>query len=798
MEEILSHPDRSLKEHLEEVKNWGNFYKQALNCEIIKEMDDDITDSFFLFHDIGKATAYFQRYIRKEKVPEDLKSHAGLSAMLFLYYHIVKDTIKEKEDLIVIMAYCILKHHGDLQNFSDIDNYMSDRKTQLLKAQYDTINYAGLIDILEEAGLERNALQVILNGEGERFILETGDFLKNRRRRRDRERSRLKRMKETPDRLSTKDYFTLQLCFSLLIDGDKSQVTLGDRNLAQRAEFTADVEKYIQSKDVKETSLNNFRSMAFYEVNDNIDTGSNIFTLTLPTGMGKTLNSLNYAIKLRKKLYEETKALYRIIYVIPFMSIIDQNARVIEEVLSADNRKVTNNILSKHHHLTELTWESDENTLIRKDNAQILLEGWNSEIIVTTFQQFFSTLAGYKNSMQRKFSKFCNSIVIIDEIQTIPVKYYKFIGRLLQDFAELLNSKVIAMTATQPRIFKEETSKSLCDYRKYYSGLSRTVVFNELRISCTPEEFVENLCCKEGKSYLFIVNTIECSKKVYHLLKDKFYDANITYLSTMLPPKKRLRRIYRIKQKKYDMAVSTQLVEAGVDIDFDVVYRDFAPLPSIFQSAGRANREGGEKKGEIHLIKLKYNNGYYSDQVYRNAKTDLDVTEKILSAYERLEEQEFMSVIERYFERMADGNVKSQHISEALIKGAASQWYYGDKTSYDSADQVLPLNCFELIENTGDKLSVFIELDDEAVQLWKEYTLISNEIEDKWEHKMNLKSIARKLSEYIVDVSVFTKNKYNRPPLDENQVYYYVSNNEIDKYYNSETGYGVESDVYYY
>lgn len=799
MQELLSHPNRKLEDHLSEAERWGMFYKENADCRLLRNISDSILKSFFIFHDVGKSTTYFQNYIRGEDTEEMLKSHAGLSAMLFLYYHITKKTVEGNEELIMAMAYAILKHHGDLERFSDINNYMGT-KTELLKTQYRAIDYPELINKLTALELDREVLELIFNGDEAAFVDAVTDFLSRRRRRISYEELQAKKQKisDTYD-YNAENYFIAQLLFSLLIDADKSQVTLGNRELAQRADFEADVADYLRRRDPANTNLNRLRQMAFDEVDNNIDTEHSLFTLTLPTGLGKTLNSFNYALQLRKKLYQEYQIRYRIIYVIPFMSIIDQNAGVLEGVLKQNNKYVSSNILCKHHHLTELSWSTDENTLIENDNAQILLEGWNSEIIITTFQQFFLTLAGHKNSMQRKFNKFCNSIVIIDEVQAVPVKYYKFIGKMLTDFSVCTNSKVIAMTATQPHIFREGASQSLCDYKKYYAQLSRTVILNEMKSSRTIGEFVEQVECREDKRYLFILNTIESAKNMYNQLKNKFSDADITYLSTMLPPKERLDRIHDIKEKKYSIVVSTQLVEAGVDIDFNVVYRDLAPLPSIFQSAGRANREGGpDKKGEVHLIKLKDSSGYYADKVYREAKTDLNITERILESYDRLEESEFMSVIELYFDKMADGDVKSQHISDALIKGAASQWFYGDREACNPANEKLPLNAFQLIESDGDKMTVFIELDEEAKELWEKYKRVSRAAEDKWEHRMNLKSISRELSAYMVDVSMTAKSKYNKPPLDENEVYYYVGNSELDNFYSRETGFGVETSAYYY
>lgn len=795
--ELLSHPDKRLEEHLKEVKEWGNFYK-SVSPQALEEIDAHIIDSYLLFHDMGKGTLYFQKYIRKEPVEEQLKSHAAISAMLFLYYHIRKGTAKEWEEVIVSMAYAILKHHGDMENYSEMDGYLAtETKRAFLQQQYKAFDYEAMIDMGIRLELDAKALRGIFNGDAKEFMQTVSRFLKDRRDKIFQQKSQYRKMK-TSNADSFKEYYRLQLLYSILLDSDKSQVTIGTRELAERTEFYADVSGYIDQKAAEETALNVLRSQAFKEVESNMDLDNAIYTLTLPTGMGKTLNSFNFAFKLREKLFQEKKIPYRIIYVLPFMSIIDQNAKVLEDVLEKGGQKAVSRLLCKHHHLTEITWKTDENTLLSNADAEILLEGWNSEIIITTFQQFFGTLFGYKNSIQRKLNKMSHSIVIIDEIQALPVKYYNFAGKMLSEFTTALDSKVIAMTATQPRIFPEEIAKPLCDYKKYYRQLFRTVIYNELDKPRTVEEFVKEIVLEEGKSYLFILNTIESAKLMYTLLKDKYKGETITYLSTLLPPKERLARIDKIKEKKYRIVVSTQLVEAGVDIDFQVVYRDLAPLPSLFQSAGRGNREGGRLKGEIHFIKLKGSNGYYANMVYREAKTDVDVTERILSDYKILQEPDFMAVIEAYFEKMSDDTVKSQDTSKYLLEGASNKRFYGEKESARLNQGILPLNCFELIEPESEKYPVFIELDRNAADLWQEYIRLLQEKGEPWEHKRNLKAIQRKMAEYVVDVRAFTRAKYNKPQKGENEFYYYVSYSELDKYYDEVTGYGVDSSVYYY
>jgi CRISPR-associated endonuclease/helicase Cas3 len=809
MRDLWSHPNVKLENHLGNTANWGKFYTSEMTCKFMDNVDDDLLKSFFIFHDVGKSTGFFQKYIRNEEVDNSLKSHASISALLFLYYHILSKKIHRNEEIIVSMSYAILKHHGNLKEFSEIDNIINksileNPDKEMLIMQYNSIDVR-LKDKLIQLGLNKIVLDEVFSGNSYKFVEELIKFFTVRRRGKLPSLKGLKKLKEDNEQHDLYNYFMIQFFYSLLIDSDKSQVVLGDTKSAKRFHFNVDVKEYIYRLDSKLTDLNKMRTEALLEVEGNLyKHNSNIYTLTLPTGMGKTLNSFNFALKLREKLLKETGKEYRIIYVMPFMSIIDQNAKIFENVFKEELKaagKLNHGILCKHHHLTEIEWITNENTLLDKESAQLLIEGWNSEVIVTTFWQFFTTLAGSKNSTQRKFNKLCNCIVIIDEIQALPVKYYKFIKHMLIEYTKLMDSKIIAMTATQPHIFDVNQSMELCDYVKYYKNLNRTKVINELSYCKNVEEFVIDLECDESKTYLFILNTIQSCRELYILLKERFPGRKITYLSTMLPPVERFDRINKIKKKEFDIVVSTQLVEAGVDIDFNVVYRDFSPLPMIFQSAGRGNREGsGQEQAQIHIIKLRDRKGsLYADKVYKNSKTELDITERLLNDYEYLNESEFMDVIENYFKIISDESIKSQHISTALLKGAKSGLFYKEK--YNLSDEILPMNAFELIDNSMETFQVFIELDEKAKGLWEKYTELSEikyDDEEKWIHKAEFKDIRRSMSDYVVNINISVKSKFNKPPMDNDKFYYYVCNSDIDNYYDLDMGYGVDTDAFYF
>jgi CRISPR-associated endonuclease/helicase Cas3 len=364
-------------------------------------------------------------------------------------------------------------------------------------------------------------------------------------------------------------------------------------------------------------------------------------------------------------------------------------------------------------------------------------------------------------------------------------------------YTEEMNSKIIAMTATQPHIFAKGCSRELCDSKKYYEHLSRTRIINQFKEKQSIDEFVLNIECEDTKTYLFIVNTIACGRDLYNKLKEKYPECQMTFLSTLLTPSKRKSRIHDIQKKKYQIVVSTQLVEAGVDVDFDVVYRDFAPLPSIFQSAGRSNREGDLKKiGLVYVVNLCNDKGNeYCKMVYKNSIVDIKITKEVL-VNEEYSESEFMNVIEAYFDRISSREVKSQYESDKILKGIECQLFYREKDKNDS--EIAPVSDFALIEDTGDKYSIFIEEDKNASDLWEKYCELSNTRDKDWEQKIELKSISRKMADYIVNVGANIFESNNKPPKGANEIYYYVSKEEISKYYNEEMGYGVLSPALFY
>lgn len=318
------------------------------------------------------------------------------------------------------------------------------------------------------------------------------------------------------------------------------------------------------------------------------------FSLTVPTGGGKTLSSLAFALH-----HAVTHKKKRIIYVIPYTSIIEQTAD--------EFRKVFGDAVLEHHSnldVADLSKETPRNRLAS--------ENWNAPVIVTTTVQFFESLFAARSSRCRKLHNIVNSIVILDEAQLLPPDFLTPILEALDELRKNYGVTVVFCTATQPAFNPRETSdfkfkgmpgitEIMEDPAELHWELKRVEIMipSDLTAPCTWEEIAERLCRHE--SVLCIVNRRDDARTLRTLMPEETY-----HLSALMCGAHRSEKIGKIRErlrhKIPTRVVSTQLVEAGVDLDFPVVYRALAGLDSIAQAAGRCNREGLLEKGEVYLF----------------------------------------------------------------------------------------------------------------------------------------------------------------------------------------------------
>ncbi len=791
---LFSHPEpeKLLEDHLNSVHEQAMNKLEALvlpDFESVfrysKKIFLDILSSSMKFHDFGKATRFFQDYIlSSDEIKARLKNnnrknHSALSA-LALFHYMQKKHIDDSS-LSYLPFLAVISHHSNLSNTYHTIQKCHDE--DILKDQLSSIDekrIGHLLKALEIDDLQFSDLECITEKrfhfsimyEEQKFTTESSKDLRN--------------------------FLTLQFLFSLLIDSDKTDASglqLPERKLAAKTLTPDVVDKYKESKKEEwekngaNIKLNKLRESLYQELDvsaASIDLNNHIYSINAPTGSGKTLAGLNFAIKLRNRLQKEKKFSPRIIYSLPFLSIIDQNHTVFSDVFSKALKmdKIPDDILLKHHHLSDLSFFSTEkiNHAAFDDEgnydiweAKALIETWNSEVIVTTFHQFFHTLFGYRNTQLRKYHRMANSIIILDEIQSFPPKYWHLFREVAKAFCRMYNSYIILMTATIPGIFEDsECLELIHNKEKYFKSLSRITIrpdFQITSIECLAEKTKEY----QDKSILFVLNTIKSARELMRIIESNHPERKLFFLSSRITPKDRLNRIAEIKAYNGPkILVSTQLIEAGVDVDFDVVFRDISPLDSIIQAAGRCNRNAKGKSGQVFIVSLKNEKEkLLAGFIYDSSL--LDATFTILNRHKDTDipENEILELCGEYFEqvkRKKDLGVK----------------YYNSacRLNFDGEDD--SISKFKLIETGYRKYDIFIETDKEASVVWNQRKRALS-ISDRFERKAELLRLKAEFHNYVVSVplSVIKDNI----PIKDDETFYWVPLENLDEFYSQATGF---------
>ncbi len=311
-----------------------------------------------------------------------------------------------------------------------------------------------------------------------------------------------------------------------------------------------------------------------------------LFSLTVPTGGGKTLASLAFALKHALR-YD----LGRVIYAIPFTSIIEQTADVFRYVFE----ELGEGLVVEHHS------NIDPDAKHETARSRLTAENWDAPLVVTTNVQFFESFYANRTSRCRKLHNVANSVIILDEAQTLPVGLLRPCLAVLSELVVDYGCSIVLCTATQPALGRrdafpiglEGVREIIPEPDKLYRRMKRVDVKSLGPVS--DNAIVERIA--HENSFLAIVNTRPHAARLFHMLQEKLSDDNgLFHLSTFMCGKHRAERIKDIRQRLKDdlpcRVVSTQLIEAGVDIDFPVVYRALSGIDSIAQAAGRCNREG--------------------------------------------------------------------------------------------------------------------------------------------------------------------------------------------------------------
>lgn len=785
--ELYSHPEKKLTDHLSNVSDRCVEKLNSTHHNLRFLVPNDILKRFIYIsgfaHDLGKSTKYFQDYLFEEDEKAKLKmknkpetNHSFISA-LFTYI-IAKEfskSVVSNNDLISTMPFYLFlvvkKHHGNLKNAVPfkgedaevvISHYQKDAVENQIKG-IDKNGFEKLVKILSENisfNIDVENLLNLRNCKSSIISIE-----------RDEKRS-FKKLNKKLDH-----YILFQFIYSILLHSDKEDAIFGKNPLPERFELNSNVVKTFKHKNFgkPETLINKVREEIFLEADESIKSinlDKKILSLNVPTGSGKTFTSLSCALELRERIKNKIGYIPRIIYSLPFTSIIDQNYAVFEEILEFPETST----LLKHHHLADISYRSEISDF-ETSESKFLVESWESEIVVTTFFQIFHTLFTNRNRMVQKFHKFAGSIVLIDEVQAIPVKYWELVKEMLQKTSKLLNTYFILITATQPAIFKSgEFCELVKNKENYFKEMDRVDISFEkesLNLSAFKELCVKTVVESE-ESFLFVMNTINSSIELFKELEKLELNADYYYLATNIIPKERLQRIKNIKKSKNKrIIVSTQMIEAGVDIDVENVWRDFGPLESINQVCGRCNRNNGEKRGKVKIFKIlneNNNNKPYSDYIYGEFPVAISETKKILEKESQIPESKFLENISEYYKAIS---IKmSQQNSQDLITSLKQLKFQEINDGFKLID-----------EQEYDRTDVFVEIDINAEKVWQTYLEI-REIQSLFDRKNEFLKIKQKFNDYVISVP----SKFVFYERVENSHVVYVSKEKVTKLYDEKTG----------
>lgn len=363
------------------------------------------------------------------------------------------------------------------------------------------------------------------------------------------------------------------------------------------------------SKKPQKGEINRMRNEARLCAIQKAELPCGFYSLTLPTGMGKTLTSMAWALKHAKK-----NALKRIIVVLPFVNIIDQTAQILKDIFGEDR------VLEHHSSYAEdgvPTRDGEGSYSFIEQQKKLACENWDYPVIVTTTVQFFESLFSNKPRRCRKIHNIAESIVIFDEVQTFPKEVILPTLQMLKDVHSVMNTSFLFCTATQPAFEKRRGFEGIDNIHPLIEDPSeifrqcRRVTYHLLNdLAPVDSRTLLDAATHDGRSTLVIFNTKKAALEFYNCAKDCAKWERKYHLSTSMCPAHRKEVIKNIRTdlgaKKTILVASTQLIEAGVDFDFPLVFRAMAPLEAIIQAAGRCNRENelGLYGGRVFLFKM--------------------------------------------------------------------------------------------------------------------------------------------------------------------------------------------------
>ena len=638
---------KNLKPFFERIKNILNLKNQEE--ELYYKMIDDVVN----FHDFGKINSQFQidKMLNEEILKMEDKynisgvlgsDHSLLSASMFIAYYFGKitdliETMETKKIVILLeilfaLSYIISKHHGNLDSFEEYIEKLSRNNDENILKELKNISVSNG-GILLQAFLEKENITIFFNFI-EIYISE-------------------RKKKENISSQEAMSIFVFtKMMFSLLVASDYYSTNefmqeikyedfgnMGNIDTIKKEYENSEIIKSIRDKEKNgipnDEDINNFRTKIFLEVEKNLEKNkeNNIFFLEAPTGSGKSNTALNLSLKLLDKDRR------KIFYVYPFNTLVEQNMNTLKNIFG-NNEEVIKNITVVNS-VTALT-NKDSRDIPIEEYSDILMDRQflNYPFIVTTHVGIFNTLIGNTKEDCMPFYQLTNSVIVFDEIQAYKNTIWTEIIKILNSYAKLLNIKIIIMSATLPNLSylldeeeKNNISKLIENRDEYFNN---TIFKNRVKVNydllseqkIEYEELLQHIIENSLNSQKILIEFISKNdaKKFYELCENN-EDLNVDYEILILTGednKARRNSIIKKINSKYKkiILISTQLIEAGVDIDVDVGYKNISGLDNEEQFLGRINRSC-KKSGKAYFFYLTDAKKVYKNSVIIENKLNL-------------------------------------------------------------------------------------------------------------------------------------------------------------------------------
>ena len=796
---IKDNRKETLQEHIElankyfkkiiEYKNLKPFFERIKNILNLKNQEEELyykmIDDVVNFHDFGKVNSQFQidKMLNEEILKMEDKynisgvlgsDHSLLSASMFIAYYFGKITdlieIVETKKIVILfeilfaLSYVISKHHGNLDSFEEYIEKLSRNNDENILKELKNISVSNG-GILLQAFLEKETITIFFN------FIET--YISER-----------KKKENISSQEAMSIFVFTKMMFSLLVASDYYSTNefmqeikyedfgnMGNIDTIKKEYENSEIIKSIRDKEKNgipnDEDINNFRTKIFLEAEKNLEKNkeNNIFFLEAPTGSGKSNTALNLSLKLLDKDRR------KIFYVYPFNTLVEQNMNTLKNIFGNNEEAIKN--ITVVNSITALT-NKDSMDIPIEEYSDILMDRQflNYPFIVTTHVGIFNSLVGNTKEDCMPFYQLTNSVIVFDEIQAYKNTIWTEIIKILNSYAKLLNIKIIIMSATLPNLSylldeeeKNNISKLIENRDEYFNN---TIFKNRVEVNydllseqkIEYEELLQHIIKNSLNSQKILIEFISKNdaKKFYELCENN-EDLNVDHEILILTGEDNKARrnsiIKKINSKdKKIILISTQLIEAGVDIDVDVGYKNISGLDNEEQFLGRINRSC-KKSGKAYFFYLTDAKKVYKNSIIIENKLNL-FSDEMRDVLENKNFDVFYSKVLEILKRKAKEKINNDNF-ETII--------------FNKKFRLLKER-MQLIEEQDDKKTYFFNrtLTNEEIEeigenidgseVWERYVEILKE-ENYAKKIVELSKIREKMMYFLYEVKKNTELNYS-------------------------------------